>query len=1697
MQDLHLWRLLHQDDIRAEAVVPLLGQLASVPEAERLAFFGPLARLLEHGDAAVRAAAVAVLAGTNGVPAYRQMVALLNDPEAVVRGAALEALRISAGSEPNRWAHALFHPLAEVRRAAVDPGRPFPLSGWLPLYLLPDPACAEHVLARLGEQSLPPVLLPLLLDYAGRGLLSRAQARRFIAAIPWAGCSRQLGAGPSRPPAEVDRVLAAALAAATAETAVGSWGHDLLDKVFDLFFDAEAAAEGSAALAAPATRFFHGLGKHLHGQPPEARLPQVAALLLTGARRGKWPTAAAELCAVFWPDFLRCAWVPRDVRYQAVRGLYAFAQRCPRLADGQVRDLVLSPLCRRPSGELDLWVVGGILHLASKEPYKLLCSCIKLAEILGAFWQDMEYALPFLCLTDNSEWGSRYLITRLLRGRAAGGALLPALLTFASPADHLDFLVSATPGDAVSIFLELRRLGLYRGLALPPAKKQKAAELLGDRIADGALAAFLQSWLALPAPEETELGLLVLGRAARQVGSSQIVLTALALAPPLLHKLLHVIAWCAGFPYEKETELARALAGHGDPEVRAWAADRLPAGSAAEASAPAARPKKARKLKRELAEAIATCAEADLPAALVPCLSEPMLGLCAALARRSTPLSARVDVCTALLGCHDPVPQVAEQLTRFGAADATFVERLEKLMVRTWRGNPALPLAGHAWLHRWEEHCYAFAGHLGELPAGLVSVLEMARGLPAPALWRRFWEAAARLVALWRWHNKPRFAEVCCPAVTSFLVAELSGPDGRLAAQMLVTFHESGTASAHMDEVRRQVLARLPDLPDPVRAVLRWWIDASGLPPAPAAAAVVERSEDVLAQIRACDDLRQLTAWCAGGDLRLAEEAALRLAELGEAGAERLAGLLRRAPAPPACRSLAATVALWPDGAARRSMAALVKDETAWPPTRFLVGLELLGQGADDLLPAILSAAGQPAEPPWFVPDDWQRLLRAGAAELDMALSLAGSPQPHAYGLAIRYLTAPSTAFSPPVRQALTAFLEAGTERWAELRIMAALALHRHNDYAGFPILLRHVLSSADVFPPLLEAAPAWLIDETLTAVLTAGPRLADEYRLELLLGAIRAAPQAQDEAYSRLLAEAISAQVRIKVVSRLGGSRSRALKVRRVAEAFAWGIRRGRELTGRLFTVQMIAGQGLGYTRFEENRLYITPLPILRSERHGRAIVEGLLLHELGHHIYHRGPEKQAVWDEATRQGLHSLVNLVADEHLERNLRGLDEDFGDRLKKLTAYAFQHSVREVALGPLLNCLQARSFEVLTGVRLGVARKPDCVLIEGGRALLEMEKAGLSFARFVRALRMGLGNRHHDPRVAEGLALFRRNFRASSMPELVAIARRLREIFGWETDILQSFAQDELLRGDDGDLLCHGEGLSDEEVQSEIQRVLNPGPRQQGQAAGGAPGPRWINVNPNEQFQPITTVVPVPHDPAAHAGYAARVARHARRMRRYLEELGLASAPQRRRTQGHTLDRTRLRAAVLHGDPRVLIARQLQIKTDLFVGVLIDCSGSMQSAGNIEKAKLFGTLLAEAARGYRGIDLRLFGFTDKVIYDAGSAARCAVHALHADGGNNDAAALWHAAQLARASRRQARLLVMISDGLPTECSAAALRALVNRLTRRLGMCCAQVAVQPLAEVCFPNYILLQENDLDASVRRFGQVVARLVRKAMQG
>jgi len=137
---------------------------------------------------------------------------------------------------------------------------------------------------------------------------------------------------------------------------------------------------------------------------------------------------------------------------------------------------------------------------------------------------------------------------------------------------------------------------------------------------------------------------------------------------------------------------------------------------------------------------------------------------------------------------------------------------------------------------------------------------------------------------------------------------------------------------------------------------------------------------------------------------------------------------------------------------------------------------------------------------------------------------------------------------------------------------------------------------------------------------------------------------------------------------------------------------------------------------------------------------------------------------------------------------------------------------------------------------------------------------------------------------------------------------------------------------------------------------------------------------------------------------------------------------------------------------------------------------------MEKARLFITLLPRREAASPAIDLRIFLLHHRVkSTDAGTAKRCAAHGFVANGGNTDAAGLWHAYQAARLPERKAKLLVMDRDGVrPRSGRWRRCAGLGQRLSRRKSLL-SQLSVMPLVEICLSHYVLLQKHWTPAAGR----------------
>jgi hypothetical protein len=1640
----------------------------------RAAFLPALVTLAESRDPRIRAAAVAGLAGCRGVRGLQVIARALDDPEPAVWQAACAALAVTGASVPARLAHGLFHRSGEVRRHLLERGLPV-AAAHLGTYLRADPACRDLAARYPWPHSSLGLAIELFEDGALEPgeLLDRISTEQPAVVVELA--RRRIGRSEravdeylDRPTGELPGIdvfdaIAAALSAHPHRGAIAVLADATLGKNADR---AVARRFAAAALAAP----------------------PIAAVTLE-------LVAAIEPQLITWPRIATAANAP-----VIAAGLRRYRPRIRQLRSRQVRRLLERCPAVGDGAELDLDLAAAIAGLLREKRQRALQTTFG-DEAIAAAIARSDRAWQSICELPR---GDRPLWRRWLESIAAGDAkrardlVALALWVWVRDRGRLDETVrNLDRRDRAAALLALARLAAEDRVELAPDRLSSLVEMIASRLIPSAAVEVAVELIEADTAEAR----MVAAALARELPARRLVTAVAELgAGPLIRFLEHIDI--ERLPWNRELALAKALASSDIEAARVWAAAVL---ATLDAPAPEAAPAvavKARALTDDERDAISAAPETGLDAALAPALAAPSLGLVAALERRVPPSQPSVAAASALIASFDPLDKASLQLDRFATLGPDFVEALDS-DARRWNNRDELPPLANALLFRWEKHNFALAGWI-EARGGLLGRLHEIIALAGEVARHILWRGVAEVIVLLRYRDRPRLEAMVDTRVVSLLIGQFGGPAGRHAARALVAIFESGLSPLPLAGVREAIADRAADADRVTRAHLARLMRLDGLPPPASPGALVIGMRDRLEAIQSETDLDRLAEACRAPALRLVEEAVLRLMLLGRDGEAVLASLVGELALLPCPAPIIASIEMWSDESALASVRALARSGSAEIRMRVALALCARGEapGTAEMAQIAVAAVRAPIDgDSWFGSDDWEALCRHIPVD-ELAGALIDAEHHRAYRPAFAHLiTAEAT---PAVRDGLIRFLERGTDRPIGMRRTAArnlLATWSLPD--GMPIVLEEYTDPSGSNLDLDQLPRSRHLERFVEAVvwmsLTGGHDACVEARAIDALRGGQLGSAATEPLWAALLEGSLLSNTRQIASQMLGNTARSGLgagdKRRRVAESFAWGIRRGRELTGRLYRIHMTAAErAFGHTYLDEDRVFVSALPILRGERNGRDIVEGLILHELGHHVYHRGKRAAAIWKEAADRGLFSLLNLIADEHLERNLRAVDTRFGDRLKRLGAYAFRHAASEIALTTLLDCLGSRSAAALIGTPLELAYDEAAVRIHRGAVLAELDAQGHPLARFARALRLGLGNRDGDPLVAAALARFDRSFRRLDMDGLWALTLEIAEMFGGRVAVGDVFGGSEGMSWSERDREVFGAGVEDDDVQQEVERILDP---RRARGPGAERNKKLaINVNPDEQFDRITVVDRISQDRERHREMVAEIKRHAARLRTYLTDLGLRYITVGKRVSGRHLDRTRIRALVTRGDPRILRTRQLRTDNDLFFGVAIDCSSSMNVGDNIGRAQRFGVLLAEAVRDLPGIDSRFFGFTDSRLYDAGDAGHCAVASLPCAGGNNDAAALLHLSEEAERSRRRARVLVMISDGLPTQCSVAALRALVDRLGRR-QILCAQVAVRPLEEVCFPDYVLLDGGEIDAAVAGFGRMVGDLARRALGG
>src|SRR5262249_50941241 len=155
-----------------------------------------------------------------------------------------------------------------------------------------------------------------------------------------------------------------------------------------------------------------------------------------------------------------------------------------------------------------------------------------------------------------------------------------------------------------------------------------------------------------------------------------------------------------------------------------------------------------------------------------------------------------------------------------------------------------------------------------------------------------------------------------------------------------------------------------------VRHVLAPWINSRGL----SGISTVQRrvkvtiAAELAARIRRSTDLDELVSWCHDEDLAVADEAVLRLVELGELGVTRLANSLLQSIPARAASSIAATISLWPTGGAVESLRTIASASAQGisPEIQFEVALGFCERGEREYATHAIEAACRECRHSWF-----------------------------------------------------------------------------------------------------------------------------------------------------------------------------------------------------------------------------------------------------------------------------------------------------------------------------------------------------------------------------------------------------------------------------------------------------------------------------------------------------------------------------------------------------------------------------------------------------------------------------------------------------------------------------------------------------------------------------------------------------------
>ena len=214
---------------------------------------------------------------------------------------------------------------------------------------------------------------------------------------------------------------------------------------------------------------------------------------------------------------------------------------------------------------------------------------------------------------------------------------------------------------------------------------------------------------------------------------------------------------------------------------------------------------------------------------------------------------------------------------------------------------------------------------------------------------------------------------------------------------------------------------------------------------------------------------------------------------------------------------------------------------------------------------------------------------------------------------------------------------------------------------------------------------------------------------------------------------------------------------------------------------------------------------------------------------------------------------------------------------------------------------------------------------------------------------------------------------------------------------------------------------------------------------------YKNTQPDRRFPECEKIMGLMPNSLKRKKAILKIKKYNELLRPYFMKYDHVKQIQEQQYSGQRVMNSGIKKYVLYNEQRIfqgLRMDDLEDYSNVHISVLIDTSASMKTNGRLDRTRLIATLLAECFRECISLDSAFFGYNQN-LYLCGSHEDYAVNSLEPSGKTNEAAALDYIRRQFASIPHHLKLVIILTDGLPTSCSVEAVRWVVNDMEQKYG------------------------------------------------